>query len=136
MPDNSRVQTLSHFIRYGYTSSYSIQAISLFYKDGDIIYLDQPVYQKYDRLVMAMAQVVELTDEELNKYKYSPELLSYDLYGTPNLSHLILYINRCPAYSFNRKNIKLIKPNYIETVLQKIIQHEQNNITKNHNQTI
>ena len=85
---------------------------------------------------MAMAQVVELTDEELNKYKYSPELLSYDLYGTPNLSHLILYINRCPAYSFNRKNIKLIKPNYIETVLQKIIQHEQNNITKNHNQTI
>ena len=136
MPDNSRVQTLSDFIRYGHTSSYSIQAISLFYKDGDIIYLDQPVNQKYDRLVMAMAQVVELTDEELNKYKYSPELLSYDLYGTPNLSHLILYINRCPAYSFNRKNIKLIKPNYIETVLQKIIQHEQNNITKNHNQTI
>lgn len=132
MADNSKVQTLSDLVRYGYTSSYSIQSLSLFYKDNDIIYLDKLIYQKYDRLIMSMTQNIELTDDELNKYKYSPELLSFDLYGTPNLSHLILYVNRCPAYSFKRKNIKLIQPSYIEQVFQKIIEHEQNNLNKNH----
>ena len=119
MANNSKVQTLSDFVRYGYTSSYSIQSISLFYKDkeNDIIYLDKLVYQKYDGLIMSMAQNVELTDDEINKYKYSPELLSSDLYGTPNLSHLILYINRCPAYSFKRKNIKLIQIRNLEVMM-------------------
>lgn len=136
MTDNSKVQTLSDLIRYGYTSAYSIQSLSLFYKDNDIIYLDKLVYQKYDKLIMNMAQNIELTDEEINKYKYSPELLSSDLYGTPNLSHLILYINRCPAYSFKRKNIKLIQPSYIEKIFQKIIEHEQNNLNKNYRETL
>ena len=138
MANNSKVQTLSDFVRYGYTSSYSIQSISLFYKDkeNDIIYLDKLVYQKYDGLIMSMAQNVGLTDDEINKYKYSPELLSSDLYGTPNLSHLILYINRCPAYSFKRKNIKLIQPSYIEKIFQKIIEHEQSNLNKSYRETL
>lgn len=138
MANNSKVQTLSDFVRYGYTSSYSIQSISLFYKDkeNDIIYLDKLVYQKYDGLIMSMSQNVELTDDEINKYKYSPELLSSDLYGTPNLSHLILYINRCPAYSFKRKNIKLIQPSYIEKIFQKIIEHEQSNLNKSYRETL
>lgn len=136
MDDNSSVQTLSDFVRYGYTSSYSIQSLSLFYKDNGIVYLDKLIYQKYDQLIMAMTQNVVLSDEEFMKYKFSPEKLSTDLYGTPNLSHLILYVNRCPAYAFKRKNIKLISPNYIKKVFQRIIEHEQKNLTTNYKSTL
>lgn len=134
--NNSKIQTLSDFIRYGYTSSYSIQKLSFFYKDNGITYLDKLVYQKYDSLLMKMSSIVELTDEELSKYQFYPELLSYDLYGTPNLSHLILYLNRCASYEFKRKNIKLIQPSYIDNVFQKIIEHEQKNIDKNYKSTL
>lgn len=132
MTDNSKVQTLSDFVRYGYTSSYSIQSLSLFYKENDIVYLDKLIYQKYDKLIMGMTTKIVLTDIELMKYQFSPETLSNDLYGTPNLSHLICYINKCPAYLFKRKNIRLISPNYIAQVFQKIIEHEQKNLTNNY----
>lgn len=129
--DNSKVQTLDDLIRYGYTSSYSIQVLSLFQKENDTIFLDKLVYQKYDKLIMSMSTIIELTDDEYLKYRLRPERLSYDLYGTINLSHLILYINRCAEYDFKRKNIRLISPNYINEIFQKIIEHEQKNLDKN-----
>lgn len=128
---NSDVQTLDDLIHYGYSSSYSVQILSLFQKEDDIIYFDKFVYQKYDKLIMAMSKIIVLTDEEFLKYRLYPERLSYDLYGTPNLSHLILYINRCADYEFKRKNIRLIPPDYISQIFQKIIEHEQKNLDKN-----
>ena len=36
---------------------------------------------------------VEMTAEEVIKYRYNPKLLSYDVYGTPDLGYSILLLN-------------------------------------------
>ena len=133
---NPKVQTLDDLIRYGNTSSYSIQNISLFQKVDNTIFLDKLVYQKYDKLIMGLTRDIELTDEEYQKYKLNPQALSIDLYQTPNLSHLILYINRCSEYEFKRKTIKLISGTYISEILQRIIAREQKNLDKNRKEVI
>ena len=133
---NPKVQTLDALIRYGNTSSYSIQNISLFQKVDNTIFLDKLVYQKYDKLIMGLTRDIELTDEEYQKYKLNPQALSIDLYQTPNLSHLILYINRCSEYEFKRKTIKLISGTYISEILQRIIAREQKNLDKNRKEVI
>ena len=129
---NADIQTLSDLVSYGYSGSYTMPTIEMLDKQDDIIYFDRLSYSKYDRLIMGMATDITLTDDEYRKYRFHPERLSYDVYGNVNLSHLILYINKCSDYSFNKYNIKLIPRANIEIVFQKIIANEQRRINKNH----
>ena len=62
----------------------------------------------YDYLkeLLAVADKIELSDEEYAKYKYRPDILSYDLYGTTTYEFILLAINKIisPKY-FTKKKI-------------------------------
>ncbi len=128
--DNSKVQTLNDFIRYGNTSTYSIPNSSFLRRFEDIVLLDKFAYDKYSKLIFGMSIFATLTDEELNVYKYRPDAISFKLYGTPNLSHLLLYLNRCSEYEFNKKRIRYITLENIQELFNLIMTHETDNMNK------
>ena len=131
--DNSKVQTLSDYIRYGKTSSFSIPNVSLVKNNEGIVYLDELVYAKYDDLIMANSTIINLTTEEYNRFRLDPQALSTVLYGTPNLDHLILYLNRCSEFDFDIKQVRLMKYSDVSSILKTILSHEENNIQKSIN---
>lgn len=130
---NKKVQTLNDLIRYGKTSSFSLPSVSFLQKRDNVIYLDQLVYNKYKDLINDKAMQITLTTVEYNKYKLNPKLLSYDLYGTPNLDHLILWLNNTSEFEFDTYTIKLIPKSIVRNLLNSILVHEESNIKKSSN---
>lgn len=71
--------------------------------DGKLILLSDPILLKYDEELATHIIQLNLTDAELNKYKYNPKLLSYDLYNTTELWFMILRVNE--LYSTTQFNL-------------------------------
>ena len=128
--NNSKIQTLSDFVRYGRTSSFSIPNVSFLTKDDNIVYLDEVAYAKYHDLIMNNSVMLDLTTSQYNKYRLDPKLLSNEIYGTPNLYHLILYLNNVSEFEFDLKRIRLLNYSSINDVLKLILSHEEDNINK------
>ena len=129
--NNSKVQTLTDFIRFGKTSSFSIPQVSFLMKDEDnIVYLDEVAYAKYGNLLMSESTMIYLTTKEYNLYRLDPKRLSTDLYGTPNLYHLILFLNNVSEFDFDLKRIRLLNYSSVTNMLKLILSHEENNINK------
>ena len=131
--DNSKIQTLSDYIRYGKTSSFSIPQVSFIKNEEGLVMLDELAYSKYDNLLMNNSEIIEFTTAEYNRYRLDPQALSMALYGTPNLDHLILYLNRCSEFDFDIKKVRLMKYSNINSILKLILSHEENNIIKSVN---
>ena len=124
------MQTLTDFIRYGKTSSFSIPNVSFVTRDENIVYLDEVVYTKYHDLLLENSTLLDLTTIEYNKYRLDPKTLSNDIYGTPNLYHLILYLNNVSEFEFDLKRVRLLNYSSIIEVLKLILAHEGDNINK------
>jgi hypothetical protein len=65
---------------------------------------------------------VELTDEQLTKYKYRPKLLCYDIYGNTELYFIILLIN--DMYStkqFTKKKLLMPTAESMKLISSRII---------------
>ena len=127
---NAKVQTLDDFVRYGRTSTYTVPTSSFIRRFDDLIIHDKFPYDKYHKLIMGMSRFAILSDEEINIFKYRPDLISYKLYGTPNLSHLILYLNQCAEYEFDKKRIRLISLENIQELFNLIMANESDKMKK------
>lgn len=92
--------------------------------------MDQLSYVKYDNLLMDNSITIDLTTDEYNKYRLNPQALSNTLYGTPNLDHLILYLNRTNEFEFDIKRVRLLNYSSINDILRTILTHEEENINK------
>jgi hypothetical protein len=92
--------------------------------------MDKLVYDKYYSILNNIAETITLRDEQYEMFKFKPDLLSAVIYENPNLSHLILFINNCAEYEFNKKIIKLISPANLD-IFTEILRHETNTINKN-----
>lgn len=128
--NNSNIQTLTDFVRYGKTSSFSIPNVSFLTKVDNIVFLDELAYVKYNDLILDNSVMLDLTTQEYNKYRLEPKKLSYDIYGTPNLYHLILYLNNVSEFEFDLKRIRLLNYSSVNDVLKLILAHEEDNINK------
>lgn len=65
---------------------------------------------------------VELTDEQLTKYKYRPKLLCYDLYGNGELHFIILLMNDMYSVKqFSKKKLLLPTKDMMKEIASKIL---------------
>lgn len=124
MADNSKIQTLDDYIRYGRTSNYTVPTSSFIRRVDDLIIHDKFAYDKYHKLILNMSRYATLSDEELQVFKYRPDLISYKIYGTPNLDHLLLYLNHCSEYEFDKKRIRIISLDNIQELFNFVMAHE------------
>lgn len=63
----------------------------------------------------------EFSDAEIEKYRYNPRFLSYDLYGTPELWADILYINNMVSvtqFKFSKSKIRIFTNSIIDALLE------------------
>lgn len=114
--------TLSELIDGYRRDDFAIRNIGILSKDVEtgIVYFDGMSYDRYWEFIEPQLIEVELTDDELRKYRYKPELLSKVLYGTTQLYHFILYCNRIAPHRFNRKKIKLVPATELSELLSEI----------------
>lgn len=83
--------------------------------------------EKYYELLDANKILIEFDETTYNKYKYKPKLLSYDLYGTIDLWYLLIIINDFKSITdFNKKQIFILSPDKINTIIVKIIEMQDN----------
>lgn len=74
---------------------------------------------------------VNLTDEEVIKYKYKPKVLAFDTYGKTDYYSFILYFNKLSSvkeFTLESKKIKMMKTNTLAKVLSAILTSENKTI--------
>lgn len=130
MASNKHIQTLNDLIRYGKTSSFELPQLSFLTKEDNIVYLDSVCYDKYRDLLIGKSKYIPLTTEEYNKYRYNPKALSTEIYGTPNLYHLILWLNDTSEFEFDTTNVRLITKSTLNSIFKTILAHEEPNVLK------
>ena len=105
------------------------------------------ILEKLDNLEMPISNILEhdyldelksisvdyvLDVEKFRKYKYRPNLLSYDLYGSPELFFIILFINDMTTKKeFDREKIKIIDKDNLFTLLNAIYNAQTEYIEEN-----
>lgn len=84
---------------------------------------------KYRTVLLNYTYRYTIPDEEFSKYIYRPKRLSNALYGTPDLWHMLIWINNMMSISdFNRKDIVVFEPSVL-MALEKILHLERDNLT-------
>ena len=95
---------------------------------------DNILYMYLDEL-KSLSMKVKLNSTEMDRYKYRPDLLSYDLYGTTQYDYILLALNDIisPKY-FDKEIVNIIDADYIELIVSSITDAEDEYIQLNRSQ--
>lgn len=100
-------------------------------KTNDIITPYETLFTRYHNVMKDYIITRTLSDEDYSKYYQQPKLLSYDLYGTPELWSGLLYINNMVSVTnFTKRTIKVFTIGILDA-LQEIITIYNNDLTNN-----
>lgn len=109
--------TLDQFIACQSDTDFCYNNLSFIDQIDNIKYNVYNVASDYiEEIISEYCVSVELTDDQLSKYKYRPKLLCYDIYGSQELYYLILVINDiCSVKDFTKNKLNLpTKSNMVE----------------------
>lgn len=124
--------TLEEFIAMRNNDDLTYFNFSIIEKINGIKLLDHNLIEDYLDELVSISINCELNRDQYNKYKYSPDLLSYDVYGTTQLDFVILLINdMIDPKEFDLKTIKLPYASKMKLVMQSIYNSEQDYINQN-----
>lgn len=81
------------------------------------------VTNKYRDFLAGAMMLIELSDDQVNKYRYQPRLVAKDLYGTAELWFMILELNNlCSVIEFRDiKYIRVYHPSTFYTMINEIM---------------
>lgn len=124
--------TLDQFISCQSDSNFCYNNLSFIDQIDNIKYNTYNVVSDYiDELVEQYCVDVELTDDQLAKYKYRPKLLAYDVYGAQELYYVILLINdMCSIKEFVKHRLKLPTKNNMVELCKSIMNSNRRDIQK------
>lgn len=104
------------------------------YMDGIEFFVSNVLYDYQDELEDQCVELV-LTESNMNKYRYKPYLLAYDIYGSVEAVFIINMMNGIVSdieFDFNR--VKIIHPDSLSAILGRIysanVMYINNNISK------
>ena len=121
-------------ITLSYINTAILRKLQMDGTDDSIDVPDSNVCYDYLRELLAVADKIELSDDEYAKYKYRPDILSYDLYGTTEYYIYLLMINdMCNIYEFDSKKLLIITKSTLNLALNSIYRSEQANIIEFNN---
>ena len=124
--------TLDDFIEMKPADTMTYYNFSILNVIDNVSHLDRNLIEEYIDVINLDAIEVQLSVEEYKKYKYAPDLLAYDIYGSTQLDFLILLLNdMIDPKQFNKKNIKLLYSSKLVELLDIIYSKESNYIQQN-----
>jgi hypothetical protein len=98
----------------------------------NVEHLDSNLVEIYINELKGNCINVKLSDTELNKYRYNPDLLAYDLYGSVQLDFVILLVNDIyDPKEFIKKNIVLPYSSTLSSFLNAVYSKENEYIQQN-----
>jgi hypothetical protein len=124
--------TLDQFIACQSDTSFCYNNLSFIDQIDNIKFSTYNVVSDYmDEIVSKYCVDVELSDDQLTKYKYRPKLLCYDIYGSQELYYLILVINDMRSIKeFSKNKIKLPTKTNMTELTKAIINSNRLDIQK------
>ena len=126
MPNGSKniaqTHTVEEFISRKFEDELTYRNFSIVdYADG-IELLDRNLLADYLIEIDKVCSYYTFTAAEYRKYRYAPDLLSYDLYRTTQLDFMIMIINdMVDPKEFNRKVLKLPNGIHLKNILSSIL---------------
>ena len=128
----TETHTLSEFIDIG-NNNHEINYIDITFnenRDG-LEFVVKVLLDDYVEDLLDMTVDVDVTSEEVQKYKYNPKMLSYDLYGSTSFFYVILRLNNlCNIHDFDisSKKLKLLPKTIMSKVVSLIYSDNKNAI--------
>lgn len=124
--------TIEEFIKLKYQDELTYRNLSILEKINSIETIDHCLIDDYLDELREASVSIELSPAEYSRYKYSPDLLSYDLYGTTQLDFVILLINdMIDPKEFDIKTIKLLYSSKLKSLLNDIYNSNAGYINQN-----
>lgn len=96
-------------------------------RDGDSVVIHN-VLDDYVEEMKDQAILVHLTSKQVDEYRYNPKKLSWKMYGTTTLYHVILKLNNLAStHDFNLRSRKLLlfSPAVLQDVIASIYRSER-----------
>ena len=85
--------TLQEFIKMQSTDEMTYRNFSILEKSHNLEILDHNIIRDYMTELEPYYQYIVLTYDEAVKYKYAPDLLAYDVYGSVQLDFVVMMLN-------------------------------------------
>lgn len=129
------MSTISDFINQNSSEVITYNSLSIIQRLDDIEYpYHNVIYDFLDELIQ-LSQLVTLNSTEVARYKYRPDLLSYDLYGTDKYDFILLAINNIESDKyFDKEMIKVLYPEHMKEAINLIYNSQSNYLNMNREQ--
>jgi hypothetical protein len=130
--DPSLTYTLDDFVAMQMSDDMTYYNFSILEVVNSVEHLNINLVEEYSSILKSQALQVELTDEEYKKYKYCPDLLAYDVYGSVQLDFVILILNDIfDPKEFVNKTIRLVPASVLQQFLNEVYGKEYGWIQQN-----
>ena len=117
---------------------YDLNKITFFTMTDDqsLIVQDTTLFQIYRGYVSNYVATYTVPKKYRQHYRFKPRLLIADIYGTPELSWLILMLNdrECPSKFTIKSTIRLVPANRLAELYDTIVTRSNNRLTANWNE--
>lgn len=130
----AETNTLTDFIESGINDDMTYRNFSILEKEGDLEFIDHCLINDYlDELKKLCVQVTGITNLERIRYRYSPDLLAYDMYGSTQLDFVVMAVNgvATPTDFTMKGNLYLPKRSILKSFLSMLYNAESEYIATN-----
>ena len=118
--------TLDDFIKMQGTDNFTYRNFSILEKVNDVEILDHNLIEDYRSQIYDICVDCKLDTDQYKRYRYFPDLLAYDIYGSTQLDFIILFCNdMADPKEFDLKILKLPYGNKLRDVLGHVYNSEQ-----------
>lgn len=124
----AKTYTISDFINMKSQDELTYSNFAIFdYKFGES-FVEESIIDYYIKELKSIClKITSFTTEEIARYKYAPDLLSYDIYGTTQLDFVVLLCNGIISYhdfDFKKSYLMLPKARDLASLLSEIYNSE------------
>lgn len=128
----AQTYTLEQFISMKDTDDMTYSNFSIYgIIDGQKV-LESNLIDEYIEELVKITSIVELSIDEYKKYKYAPDLLAYDVYGSTQLDFIVLAANdMIDPKDFNLKRLKLPTVSRLRVFMNDVYSSNSDWISKN-----
>ena len=128
----AKTYTLDDFVQMKFSDDMTYYNFSILEVVNGVEHLDHNLLEDYLPELIATCVDVTLDEDQYKAYKYAPDLLAYDLYGSVQLDFVIMMVNdTIDPKEFNRRTIKLPYASILNEFLQEIYGKEKEYIKSN-----
>ena len=130
--DPALTYTLDQFIAMQYVDEVTYRNFAILEVVNGIELLDHNLVDDYLSELESICVDCELTLEQQKRYKYAPDLLAYDVYGSTQLDFVILLANdMIDTKEFNLKVVRLPYKSAMTTFMSSIYNANASYVSQN-----